>query len=62
MAALKLGLPLPEQACPKNYFGFQQRSFDMNYVLRISGCKIDFSQLQTLWKSDPMVLFSRIAA
>jgi len=62
MAASKSGLSLPEQACPKNYFGFHQKSFDMNYVLRISGCKIDFSQLQTLWESEPVILFSRIAA
>jgi len=61
-AALKSGLPLPKEACPKNYFGFHQRSFDMNYVLRISGCKIDFSNLQALWKTANLSLLSRIAA
>jgi|GEM_PF-2576362 len=61
-AALESGLPLPEEACPKNYFGFHQRSFNMNYVLRISGCKIDFSTLQALWETAPITLLSHIAA
>lgn len=36
-AALKVGLDWPEVSCPKNSFGYYQRSFDVEYAFSIAG-------------------------
>jgi hypothetical protein len=37
MASLRSGLPVSEEPCPVNAFGYRQRSYDMGYVMRVSG-------------------------
>jgi hypothetical protein len=52
IAAAKAGLAWPPEACPKNSFGFYQRSFDMRYIFRISGLSKKYRQVESIFQQD----------
>ena len=45
-AANRTGLAFPPEACPLNTFGFHQRSFDMDAILRMCGISMTWAEMQ----------------